>query len=148
VRTILPDGWAVKRVQHRGLDMTDTFLDVTNGDLDGVEILLTQRLSLVSGGVTDGRGQVTSDATIVVFADDADRWGFQSRFVRTARPDQNGRFSIRALPAGRYVAVAVDHLDAGDEFDPDVLGRLQPLGTRFTLGDGDARELALRLASF
>jgi protocatechuate 3,4-dioxygenase beta subunit len=148
VRTILPDGWAVKRVQHRGLDLTDTFLDVTNGDLDGVEILLTQRLTLVSGGVTDNRGRVTSDATIVVFADDAGRWGPQSRFVRTARPDQNGRFSIRALPAGRYVAVAVDHLDAGDEFDPDVLGRLQPLGTRFTLGDGDARELSLRLASF
>jgi hypothetical protein len=148
LRATLPDGWMVKSVRHRGLDLTDTFLDVTTSNLDGVEVLLTQRLTLVAGGVTDDRGQYTSDATIVVFADDPSRWGPQSRFIKTGRPDQNGRFSIRALPAGRYVAVAVGHLDAGDELDPDVLGRLQPLGTRFTLGDGDARELALRLTTF
>ena len=40
------------------------------------------------------------DATVVVFPDDENQWVYQSRFIRTARPDTSGRFEIAGLPAG------------------------------------------------
>ena len=75
----------------------------------------------VSGAVLDDRGGVALDGTVIVFADDPGKWGPQSRFIGSARPDQQGRFSIRGLPPGRYVAIAVGYLQPGEERDPDAL---------------------------
>jgi hypothetical protein len=59
--------------------------------VDGLEIELTQRLTSVSGGVSDDRGGVALDATVIAFADDPEKWGPHSRFIHSARPDQQGK---------------------------------------------------------
>jgi hypothetical protein len=109
---------------------------------------LTQRLTSVSGGVSDARGGVVLDATVIVFADDPEKWGPHSRFIESARPDQKGRFTVRGLPPGRYVAIAVGYLQPGEEQDPDLLEAWRKDATPFTLSDGETHELALRLSKF
>ena len=34
-------------------------------------------------------------------------------FVKSARPDQQGKYEIRGLPAGEYLAVAIDYVEEG-----------------------------------
>lgn len=139
--------WQMKRVRREDVDVTDTPLDFAT-DVDGLEIELTQRLTTVSGGVSDDRGGVALDATVIAFADDPGKWGPHSRFIESARPDQQGRFKIRGLPPGRYVAIAVGYLEPGEERDPDLLERWRQHGTPFTLSEGETHALDLRLSAF
>ena len=138
--------WQMKRVRQKGVDVTDTPLDFA-ADVDGLEIELTQRLTTVSGGVSDDRGRVALDATVIVFADDPGKWGPYSRFIETARPDQQGRFTIRGLPSGRYLAIAVGYLEPGEERDPDLLETWRQSGTPFTLPEGETHALDLKLSA-
>ena len=109
---------------------------------------MTRRLTTVSGNVSDGRGAVALDATVIVFADDSGKWGPQSRFIESARPDQQGRYTIRGLPPGRYLAIAVGYLQPGEERDPDVLETWRESATHFTLADGETYPLDLKLSAF
>jgi beta-lactamase regulating signal transducer with metallopeptidase domain len=143
----VPPGWMLRAVRLDGRDITDVPLDFTGRDVSGVEVILTQRIPSITGVVTDIGGRPTTDATVVVLADDATRWVPNSRYVRVARPDQEGRFRAEAMPPGRYVAVAVDFLEAGEESSPDMLQRLRALGRSFTLGDGAQQALELRVTS-
>jgi hypothetical protein len=117
-----------------------------SSDIDELEIELTQKATMVSGGVADDRGAVVLDATVVVFADDPAKWGQHSRFIESARPDQQGRFTIRGLPPGRYVAIAVGYMEPGEERDPDVLEEWRQRGTVFTLSDGETHAVDLKLS--
>lgn len=74
--------------------------------------------------------------------------GPQSRFIGTARPDQQGRFTIRGLPPGRYVAIAVGYLQPGEERDPDALEAWRKGATRLTLSEGETHALDLKLSAF
>ena len=137
--------WQLKRVRREGADLTDTPLDFAT-DVDELEIELTDRATTVSGGVSDDRGRVALDSTVIVFADDPGKWGPHSRFVQSARPDQQGRFTIRGLPAGKYVAIAVEDLEPDEEADPELLAGWRPRGTLFTLTEGETHALDLKLS--
>ena len=139
--------WQMRRVLREGVDVTDTPLDLGTG-VDGLEIELTEQLTTVSGGVSDDRGGAALDTTVIVFADDPGKWGPQSRFIDSARPDQQGRFTIRGLPPGRYAAIAVGYLPPGEERDPDALEAWRQGATHFTLSEGETLALDLRLSTF
>jgi hypothetical protein len=109
-------------------------------------VQLTNRLTTIAGSVSDTRGQKVTDATVVMFADDAKTWRPGSRFVRIARPDQDGRYRIEGLPPARYLAVAVDFLEKGSEWSPDTLDRLRKLGTDVRLSEGESRTLDLKVS--
>lgn len=149
----VPTGWGIKQVVRRGADMTDAVIDLSN-DLSDVEVVLTRQLTTIVGVVRDPSGQPTNAAALVVFADDPAKWPVRDldprrsggRYIRrvTAR---DGRVSVSGLPEGSYVAVAIEALDAGDELDPGLLERLQSIGTRFTLNEGETRALDLKVTA-
>jgi Carboxypeptidase regulatory-like domain len=139
------DDWQMKRVRREGVDVTDTPLDFSS-DIDNIEIQLTNRVTSVSGSVSTDRNTVALDATVIVFADDDAKWGPHSRFIESARPDQHGQFKIRGLPPGKYVAIAVEYLEPGDERDPDLLAAWRRHGTSVTLSEGETRTLDLKLS--
>jgi protocatechuate 3,4-dioxygenase beta subunit len=147
LRLLLPRGWVTKSIRAGDLDITDTPLDLRGTDLDGIEIVLTNRLTDVTGTISDASGRPTGDATVVLFADDASKWGHRTRFVAVVRPNQNGRFTQRDLPPARYVAVALEYLEPGEETNPETLKRLQSLGVRFTLADRESKTLGLTLTT-
>jgi hypothetical protein len=82
----------------------------------------------------------------VVLADDPAKWTPDTRFVAVVRPDQRGQFRHRGLPPARYVAVALEYLEPGEETRSDLLARLRELGRPFTLEDGEATTLELSLS--
>jgi hypothetical protein len=141
-----PEGWAVKSIRIGDADVTDVALDFSAGDVAGIDVLLTSRISEVSGIARDGQGRSVTDATVVLLADDPAKWMPDSRHVAVIRPDQRGQFSHRGLPPGRYVAVALDYLEPGEETNPDMLKRLQAVGGSFTLAEGEARTLEVTLS--
>jgi protocatechuate 3,4-dioxygenase beta subunit len=142
-----PSGWALKSIALDGQDITDAPFDFKTGrDLTGLTITLTDRLSDLSGTVHDGRGQVVKDYVLVIFPDDAKLWGGQSRFVRTARPNQEGAFGLKGLPPAHYLAAAVESLETGTQSDPAVLESLRPRAKSFTLADGQTMTLNLEMS--
>ncbi len=141
----LGDEWQVKAIRRERDDVTDTPLDFSS-DIDNLQIQLTNRLTTVSGSVSNDRNAVALDATVIVFADDEGKWAPHSRFIETARPDQHGHFKIRGLPPGKYVAIAIDSLEPGDERDPDLLAGWRRRGTSVTLSEGEISTLDLKLS--
>jgi 5-hydroxyisourate hydrolase-like protein (transthyretin family) len=139
------EDWQMNRVRREGVDVTDTPLDFSS-DVDNIEIQLTNRVTTLSGTVSTDRNVVALDATIIVFAADDTKWGPHSRFIESARPDQHGLFRIRGLPPGKYVAIAVEYLEPGDERDPDVLSGWRRQGAPLTLSEGETRTLDLKLS--
>jgi hypothetical protein len=154
LRVRLPEGWAVKRVVRRGADITDAEWALSS-DLDDVEVVLTQRLTTITGVVRDAAGRPTNAAALVVLADDPARWPVREfdsrraggRYVRRVTPAGDGLVRVSGLPAGGYVAAVIEELDAGDELDPELLQRLLSIGTRFTLNEGEARALDLKVTA-
>ena len=68
-----------------------------------------------------------ADYTVVVFPEDATKWSPPSRYVKSARPDQQGLIKIVGLPPDdRYLAVAVDYLEEGGAADPEFLDLIKP----------------------
>lgn len=94
--------------------------------------------------MVDGKAHAATDYGVVVFSADAASRGYPSRFVATARSDQDGRFKIGNLPPGCYLAVALDYVQAG-EHDRECLESLRRIATPFTLSCGEAKTLDLAL---
>jgi hypothetical protein len=135
----LPEGWAVKALMVDGTDVTDQPINIKGGTTT-VRVVLTNRVTEVSGVVSAGANHY-----VVLFAEDASRWTYPSRFVRAERTDAQGAFRIMRLPGNeRYLAVAVDSLDDGEITDPSFLERMRSRGVPFSLGDGEQRRLDLR----
>lgn len=144
--TNIPAGWVLKAVKANGTDITDTGLEIQSGEpISGVEVILTSQTTEVTGGAKAGNEPAT-DYTVVIFSDDPEKWRVpMTRHVASARPNQQGRFQVKNLPAGSYYAVAVDYIAQGEWNDPDVLERLKSRAERFTIADGDVKTLELTL---
>ena len=82
-----------------------------------------------------------------MFANEAEKWAEDSRFVRSTRPDQQGKYQIRGLPAGDYVAVAIDYVEDGMWNDPEYLESVRRYGQRVRLGESGSQTVALKLLS-
>ena len=82
--------------------------------------------------VADQDEHVVRDAWVVVFAADTERWTFGSRYIGFGRPNRLGQWRQR-LPAGDYLVAAVDTLEPGDAYDPQVLRALETVPV--SLGD-------------
>lgn len=146
IRVSVPQGWMLKSVTLNGEDITDTPIDVGPGQhLTGLRVAITQRIGTLTGTVVDTRKQPVLDATVVLFPSDEARRTFQSRFVRTARPDQQGTFRLTGLPPGSYMAVALQGLEDGQASDPEFLAGMEDLATRLALEEGESRSLTLEL---
>jgi hypothetical protein len=144
----VPAGWTLKSVTIEGADVTDTPFDFRPGhNITGVVITLTNRLTEIAGTVRDARGQAMTDYVLVAFAEDNKLWQAPSRYVQTARPNQNGAFTIKGLPPGRYLAVAVPALENGMQNDPAVLDGLRLGAQNFSLAEGQTLNLNLQMRS-
>jgi len=141
----LPDGWTVKSIRANGRDITDTALEFRGAEAATVQVVLTNRISEVSGAVK-ANGQPVTSASVVLFPEDAAQWVFPSRRVRMVRVDQTGVFHAQSLPPGeRYLAVAVDYLEQGEFQDPLFLERMRGRATAFSLTDGENKNVDLTL---
>jgi protocatechuate 3,4-dioxygenase beta subunit len=142
-----PPDWMVRSVIVSGRDYIDSPIEVEPGQVaSGMEIILTNKVAKVTGQVSDSRGQAVLDASILIFPDDRQFWQPGSRYIRTGRPDQEGRFRVDRLPPhNAYLAIAVQDIGEGQATDPDYLASLQQAATRFSVREGEAATVDLKL---
>ena len=145
----LPAGWSLKAVESNGLDVTDSGIEFKGSDtVSGIDIVLSSKTTEINGSVTTGDGSAAKDYTVIVFAEDQQKWAAPStRWITGMRPDQDGRFHIRSMPAGSYYGIALEYVAQGDWNDPELLDRLKLKAQRFSLGDGENKTLDLKVAT-
>jgi protocatechuate 3,4-dioxygenase beta subunit len=128
--------WWLTSVVAGGRDLLDSPLEFRES-IDDAVATLSDRVSDVTGTVSDPQGRTQTDAYVVVFSVDRGTWFPNSRRVVAVRPDREGRYSIRNLPPGEYRAAVAADLDQGEWFDPTVLDALLPAAQRFTVAGAE-----------
>ena len=125
------------------------YMTIGEGSADGIEVVITNRLSTVSGMVLDARNQPARDGSVLIFAQDPHQWHFQSRYLARRPIDRASAFSAVGLPPAQYFALAIDDtdLEPGEETDSRFLERVRRQATRFSLAAGEVKALDLRLQS-
>jgi hypothetical protein len=145
-RVAAGSAWTLKSISLEGTDITDTPTELQGTEgLSGVTIVLTDKLTDVSGQVTDSRGRASKDYLVVVQPAEPRSAAGMTRYLRTVRPEQDGRFRVRGLPPGEYFATAVGSLEQGRQFVPDVQARLRDSARRFAVREGETAVLDLKL---
>jgi hypothetical protein len=142
----VPPRWFLKSVTLNGENITDVPLDVSAiADGSTLEIVVTDKQTTLAGTVRDGRGQQMIDYTVTVFPEQVREGALSARYTRVVRPDQQGRFEIRGLPPGNYLAAAVESLEQGGHWDPAFRKHIEPSAKRFRLTEGQSATIELTL---
>ena len=143
----LPAGWELKNVELNGTDIIDTPTSLNGTDQRSqLRLIATNRLTELSGSVVGPDVGPVADYTVLVFADDSQKWSLPFRNIRVARTGPGGRFSLRGLPPGRYLAVATAHLPPETAQDPQFLESLRSEATQLSLGAAESKSLQLTLS--
>jgi hypothetical protein len=140
--------WVIRSVSLDGEDITDVPLDLSGrASVSDLRIVLTDKLTTISGHVTDGPGRAIKDYVVVIQPAEEKEPIVASRWIRVVRPDTNGRFETRGMRPGRYVATAIEALEQGQQFAPEVQSRLRSAGRGFQVAEGASATVALELSA-
>jgi hypothetical protein len=148
IRASAAQGWTLKSVTLNGEDVTDVPVEFPPGQtVGGMQITLTKKVSSLAGQLTTTAGKPVTDATIVVFPSDERLWTFQSRYIKAARPDQDGKYRVSTLPPyDSYLAIALQGLEDGQAGDPEFLASIKDDAARVAVKEGEAKAFDLKLS--
>lgn len=150
VVTAAPRGWMLKEVLVKGIDATDRPIDFGRSEspLRDVEVVLTDRITVVAGRVVDGDGRALAAVRVVAFSDDRTRWFYGSRFFASATSSDDGAFALPGLGEGAYHVVALPRAPtagARDAWqDPAVLQSLATRATHLLVREAQTSNITLR----
>ncbi len=133
----------VKSISLDGADIDDGPIDFGSGSRH-MEVVLTDKVSGVSGVVVDRNGRPLPNYSVALFPPDPSRWHQDSRFLALARSDNDGRFVLDGVPPGAYLAVAVAALPFGSWQDRSVLEKLRSSAETIRLGEGQQLTISIR----
>ena len=103
------------------------------------------KISEINGQVLDEKNVPVVEATVLLFPADENRWYENSRAIRATRPDQQGRWQLKTMPAGEYLAVALDYMEVNAWQDPEFLASLKADAARITIREGTGNTVALKV---
>ena len=99
-----PPGMTVERVIAGGQDITDKPLDLTTGDLEGVELVVSPRPhATLTGVVAADNGRAPANVTVLLLPEDRAKVFVASPFVKNTRADATGSFVIRDVRPGKVL---------------------------------------------
>jgi len=141
-------GWVVKSISLDGEDVTDEPIDLTSKPLVGpVVIRLTDKVTQISGQVSDARGERTRECAVVFQSAEAREPVVAARLLRIARCMSNGSFQIRGMRPGNYVVTVTESIEQGRQFEPEFQQQLRRAGHSFAIREGETVTLDLKLTS-
>lgn len=139
--------WQLASSMAGGRDSLDFPLVVSPGsNVTDAVITFADKSTELAGTLQDATGSATSDYSIIVFPSDKQYWQPQSRRIQSVRPGTDGQFTVRNLPAGSYMIVAVTDVEPGEWYDPEFLSQLAGVAMRFTLGEGEKKRQDIRIS--
>ena len=131
----LPEGTYVKRVTAGSVEFTDKSLDLSILHGAPVTVLLSPKAAAVNGTVTNDKGQVATNVTVVLVPDTPDR--SRHELYKTATLDQYGHYKLGGIAPGSYRLFAFQNLDEGAWEDPDYLKTIEKQGVPVSLAESD-----------
>jgi protocatechuate 3,4-dioxygenase beta subunit len=141
-------GFVVKSITLDGEDITDEPLDLTGKQsIGGLAIRVTDKLTQISGQVSDSRGQRPRECTVVFQSAEAREPVVAARLLRTVRCDSMGSFQMRGMRPGRYVVTAITSIEQGRQFEPEFQEQLRRASESLTIREGEMLTLDLKLSS-
>ena len=109
-----------------------------------MDVVLTDKGSVVGGLVVDRKGQPLVNFSVVLFSPNRAQWHEESRHVFAVRSRADGRFEVEAVPPGEYLAVAVPALPMNVRHNVDVLMRLESQADRIRVSEGQRLLISIR----
>jgi hypothetical protein len=140
--------WIVKSITRDGRDITGEIIDLTGvSTVSGIVMTLTDKVASVAGVVRGRDGQALPQYTVILLPRDALDPAAASRWIRTARSDGNGRFEVRRVLPGRYVAAVVEDIEQGQQFAPEFQQRIRRGARELAINEGQRLTIDLRSSS-
>jgi Carboxypeptidase regulatory-like domain len=136
-------GQFLKAVMLGSEDITDTPREFKSGDR--VTLILTSRASTVEGNVTDDKGELVTDAGLVLFSEDKASWRSNSMRTRRGGVQQNGHYRLQGLMPGRYFIAALPRERLNGPLDAAFFEQLSKEATTIVIGDDENRQADLKL---
>lgn len=131
-------GWTLATVMHGGIDVSQSPLELTSGDVKDLVITFTDQKTSLSGVARDTSNTPDPTGMAVIFPADrpivADE-PLNPRRVRSARAMSTGKFAFGTLPPGDYFVAGVS-ADEERWNEPAFLLSLRAQATRVTLAPG------------
>jgi len=148
IRPYAPQGWMVKGVYLNGRDVTDAPVSFDGREqVSGMQVVLTDRLTHVSGTVTDDGGQPAEAAYVIFVPADPGKPTYASRYLRTTIARDGNPYKVDTLPPADYVAIALASTQGIDTQDPDFVERVRKAGVRVTLREGETKDVPLKVSA-
>jgi hypothetical protein len=142
----LGEQWTVKQVTLRGREITDQPFDVAGQAVRDVRVTIVDEVSELTGDVRDHQDRPAADIAVLIFSAAPQYWIRNGRRVRLLRTTADGRFDVRGLPSGGYLAIAGSSMTDGKG---QLAKRLEPLraaATRFEIpADASPATISLRV---
>jgi hypothetical protein len=140
--------WIVKSITLDGREIIGEVMDLTGANaVSGIVITLTDNVASVAGVVRGQDGQLVRNCTVILLPRDSIDPAAASRWIHTAQSDGSGRYQVRMVLPGRYVAAAVEYIEPGQQFAPE-FQRLWRRGAReLVVVEGQALALDLTLTT-
>jgi hypothetical protein len=140
--------WVLKSATLGGQDILDTPFEVMPGvDVHDILVTYTDRVTQLTGGVTDQAGRPVPTYSVIAFSTDSRYWRQDSRRVsRPVRPSTDGRFTIAGFPPGQYYLAVLADAPSQQYFAPAFLETVVPGAIRVALGEGEQKTQDIKLA--
>jgi hypothetical protein len=146
----LPREWIVRSVRYRNEDVLGVPTEFkSSADPQDLQIVLTSRVASVVARVADEIGNPAKTGRVMMFSADLRHWanapGMGNPFVHHGVQQKDGHISIGPVRSGEYFIVALAPEDYVYSPDRSRLEALAGSAERITLGDGEERQVELRI---
>lgn len=121
----------VKELRYNRADALNSPFEVSQRNLETIEVVISLKVAQIDGIIVDDRGQPVPGVQAVLIPDRRDR----TELYKTATTDQGGRYVMRGITPGDYKLFAWEALETYGYFDPDVMRRSDSFGKAVHVGE-------------
>ena len=136
--------WVMSAATLDGQDAFDFPVEV-KAAVSGATVTLSDRLSEVSGSITDTQSRPVLDYTLVLYPSDQRYRTAYSRRIQSSRPSTDGRLTFRNVPPGEYRLAPVLDPEPGAMFDPAFLQHLDGGAINLSVAEGEKKQQNLQV---
>jgi protocatechuate 3,4-dioxygenase beta subunit len=138
--------WTLASAVSTGVDALDSQLDVPRDrDLRDLTLTFSDRVTELSGTVTDASGQPVTERRVIVFSSDERLWTTAMDRIQATALTEAGRFTFTDLRPGSYWLGVVGDVEADEWRLPEFLRQLVGASVPVRILDGEKKTQDLRV---